>query len=286
MSAHTVVDFRFRVVTPEFDASAAGAHAALWWNNRSTALWRHELEPSAAADRATTTLDECASWMRERGVLGVLPGRGMPGVAIPNDHLHDVCARYPDCFVALAGVDASRRRDAMDEIERCMRLGFVGVHLEPGWLRPPLAADAPALYPLYALCEDLRAIVVIHVGPLGGPGVAHTHPDAVAAVARDFPSMRIVIAHAGFPHVDAAVMCVFKHENVWLGPDPYHEFPGGALYRDWANRSDLVAERLLYGSSLGWPQAPGSLDRFVRLGWRDDVLERVLYRNAAALLGR
>jgi len=285
VSAHAVVDFRFRVVTPEFDASAAGAHRALWWHTRPTPLWRPELEPAPAADRATTTLDECASWMRERGVLGVLPGRGMPGVAIPNDHLHDLCMRYPDCFVALAGIDAARRRTAMDEIERCMGLGFVGVHFETGWLRPPLAADAPTLYPLYALCDDLRAIVVIHVGPLGGPDAAHTRPDAVARVARDFPSLRIVMAHAAYPHVDDAILCVFKHENVWLGPDPYHEHPGGAGYREWANRSDLVADRLLYGSSLGWPQAPDALARFAHLGWRDDVLERVLCRNAAALLG-
>jgi len=41
---------------------------------------------------------------------------------------------------------------------------------------------------------------------------------------------------------------------------------------------------MLYGSSLGWPQAPNALDHFVKLGWRDDVLERLLWRNAAELL--
>jgi hypothetical protein len=42
---------------------------------------------------------------------------------------------------------------------------------------------------------------------------------------------------------------------------------------------------MLYGSSLGWPQAPDALARFERLGWRDDVLTRLLWTNAADLLG-
>ncbi len=285
MSATPVIDFRFRVVTPQFDASAAGARTALSWNTRSTPLWRHEFEPSSTADRATTTIEDCASWMRDRGVLGVLPGRGMPGVAIPNEHLHDLCARFPDCFVALTGIDAANPPNALAEIERCSRLGFVGVHFETGWLNPPLAVDAHELVPLFELCDQLGLLAVIHVGPLGGPDAAHTRPDAVANVARSFPNLRIVIAHAAYPHVDDAIMCVFKHDNVWLGPDPYHDFPGGERYRDWANRSDLVADRLLYGSSHGWPQAPDALARFEQLRWRDDVLERVLYTNAASLLG-
>jgi uncharacterized protein len=164
--------------------------------------------------------------------------------------------------------------------------GFVGVHFETGWCQPPLAADAPSLYPLYALCEDLGAIAVIHVGPLGGPEPVHTSPVAVGRMARDFPKLRIVVAHAGYPHADDAIMAVFKHDNIWLGPDPYHDFPGGERYREWANKSDLVADRMLYGSSHGWPDAPGALERFTRLGWRDDVIERVLYTNAAALLAR
>ena len=282
MNPEAVVDFRFRVPTAAFDASAAGAHGAVWWHTRTTPLWRDDTTPEAAG--RPRTLEACVAWMRERKVRGVLPGRGMPGVAIPNDHLHDLCTEYPDCFVALAGIDASRRRDAMDEIERCVRLGFAGVHFETGWHQPPLVPDAPALFPLYAQCEDLRTLAVMHVGPLGGPEPACTHPAAVGRVARAFPRLRIVIAHGGYPHVDDAILCVLEHPNVWLAPDPYHDFPGGERYREWANRSDLVADRMLYASSHGWPQAPDALARFEQLGWHDDVLRRALYDNAAVLL--
>jgi uncharacterized protein len=284
MTATPIIDFRLRVPTAPFDASLAASHEAVWWHTRTAPLWRDE--PHAEEQARPRTVEACVDWMCEHDILGVLPGRGMPGVAIPNDHLHDLCARHPGRFVGLVGIDAADRRGAMDEIERCRTRGFVGVHFETGWLRPPLAADSALLYPLYALCEDLRLIAVIHAGPLGGPGHEHTHPAGIGRVARDFPGLRIVMSHGGYPHVDDAVMCVFKHPNVWLAPDPYHDFPGGERYVAWANRSPLVAERMLYGSSHGWPHAAGALARFGRLGWRDDVLERVLYTNAAALLGR
>ena len=284
MSAGAIIDFRLRVPTAPFDASLAASHEAVWWHTRTTPLWRDESHPDEPA--RPRTFDACVEWMRDHDVLGVLPGRGMPGVAIPNDHLNALCVEHPGRFVALVGIDASHRRNAMDEIVRCNGFGFVGVHFETGWLRPPLAADSPLLYPLYALCEDLGLLAVIHAGPLGGPGPEHTHPAGIGRVARDFPALRIVMSHGGYPHVDDAIMCVFKHPNVWLAPDPYCDFPGGEGYIAWANRSPLIAERILYGSSHGWPHAPEALARFQQLGWRDDVLERALYTNAAELLAR
>jgi predicted TIM-barrel fold metal-dependent hydrolase len=292
LAPHPVIDVRFRPPTAVFDASAAASHQAVWWHTRSTPLWRAEHAAQPAADDAANvaararTLDACAAWMRERNVRGVLPGRGTPGVVTPNDHLHDLCVTHPGCFVALAGVDPSQRRAAMDEVARCATLGtFAGVHLEPGWLHPPMAVDDARCYPLYAQCEDLELVLVVHIGPLGGPAAEHTHPGAVARVARDFPRLRILVAHAGYPHADDAILVVMKHANVWLAPDPYHDFPGGERYREWANRSDLVADRVCYGSSHGWPDAPEALERFERLGWRDDVLPRVLHDNAAELFG-
>jgi predicted TIM-barrel fold metal-dependent hydrolase len=280
-----VIDFRFRVPTAEFARAGAAAHHCLWWKTRPTALWRAETEPEPVEPFAEASLEHCVQWMRERDVIGVLPGRDMPCTSVPNDHLADLCRTYPDRFVAFAGVDPSRGAAAVAEVERRIAQGFRGMHLEVGWLQPTLHPDDVSIFPLYERCADLGAIAIIHVGPLAGPELSQTRPDAVCRVAREVPRLTIVMAHAAYPHADDAIMAVFKHDNIWLGPDPYHEFPGGERYREWANRSDYVAERMLYGSSLGWPQAPTALDRFAALGWRDEVLERLLWRNAAELLG-
>ena len=280
-----VVDFRYRVPTPEFARSAADSHHCLWWKERPTALWRADNEPAPFEPVATASLANCVAWMRERDVIGVLPGRDMPCTRVPNDHLAELCQSYPDRFIAFAGIDPSLGAPAVAEVERRVAQGFRGMHLEVGWLHPTLHPDHRSIYPLYERCSELGAIAIVHVGPLAGPDLDHTTPDAVCRVARQFPQLRIVMAHAAYPHADAAIMAVLKHDNIWLGPDPYHDFPGGERYREWANRSDYVAERMLYGSSLGWPQAPDALARFERLGWRDEVLTRLLWRNAAELLG-
>ena len=48
MNPEAVVDFRFRVPTAAFDASAAGAHGAVWWHTRTTPLWRDDTNPPAS----------------------------------------------------------------------------------------------------------------------------------------------------------------------------------------------------------------------------------------------
>jgi predicted TIM-barrel fold metal-dependent hydrolase len=274
-----IIDFRFRVPTPEFDRSAHDSHSCLWWKVRPTPFWRHE-----AVDRPGD-LGSCLDWMSERDIIGVLPGRDMPCTSIPNDHLRDLSTAHPGRFVPFAGVDPSRGAAALAEIELRAAQGFKGIHLEVGWLQPTILPDDALIDPVYELCAQLGLIAIVHVGPLGGPDLAHTRPDALCRVARKFAGLRIVMAHAGYPFVDDAIMAVFKHDNLWLGPDPYLDFPGGERYREWANQSDFVAERLLYGSSFGWPHAPDALDRFIKSGWNDGVLDKLLYTNAAELLG-
>lgn len=281
----TVIDFRFRVPTAPFAAAGAASHHCLWWRPTTTRLWREETEPVSATPGKEPTLDDCIEWMEAADVVGVLPGRHLPCASVPNQHLDDLVTAHPRRLIAVAGVDPSDPGH-LAEVERWLDRGFAGVQLEVGWLRPAWLPDDARLDPLYELCAARDRIVVVHVGPIGGPDLDHTRPDALCRAARRHPGLRFVMAHAAYPFVDDAVMAVFKHDNVWLGPDPYLEFPGAERFVQWANRSDLVADRILYGSSLGWPQAPDALARFQRLGWRDDVLERVLHRNAATLLGR
>ena len=136
-----IIDFRFRVPTPEFAKAAAASHHCLWWKTRPTALWRAETEPAPVEPFAEATLDHCVQWMRERDVIGVLPGRDMPCTSVPNDHLADLCRNYPGRFVAFAGVDPTRGEAAVVEVERRVAQGFRGMHLEVGWLQPTLHPD-------------------------------------------------------------------------------------------------------------------------------------------------
>jgi predicted TIM-barrel fold metal-dependent hydrolase len=278
-----VVDFRFRPPTPHFDGAGAAMAAELPWIHAAAPLWRSELEP-APAPGTGPTFDDCLAWMRDRDVIGVLPGRLLTHSRLDNDHLLGLQHAHPGRFLAFPAVDGTDVDRAVDDVERFGAAGAPGMQVECGLHRPALFADDPSLYPFYAACEERRLIAMIHCGPFGGPDIAHSDPAPVCNVARAFPDLRIVMAHAGFPFVQEAVLSVLKRPNIWLAPDVYFDLPGGELYLDWANRSDLIASRLLWGSAMGWPAASGALERFATRGLRDGVMEQILWTNPAELL--
>src|SRR5207245_2653930 len=73
-------------------------------------------------------------------------------------------------------------------------------------------------YPFYAKCVELGILLSIHtsanwtsvaVNDLG-------HPRHLDPVARDFPELRIIMSHGGYPWVLEACLLAWKYENVYL----------------------------------------------------------------------
>src|SRR5438128_11870804 len=81
-----------------------------------------------------------------------------------------------------------------------------------------LPAEDRRYYPLYAKCVELGIPLSIHtsanwtsvaVNDLG-------HPRHLDPVARDFPELRIIMSHGGYPWVLAACLLAWKYDNVYL----------------------------------------------------------------------
>src|SRR5438046_10458686 len=81
-----------------------------------------------------------------------------------------------------------------------------------------LPADDRRYYPFYAKCVELGIPLSIHtsanwtsvaVNDLG-------HPRHLDPVARDFPELRIIMSHGGYPWVLEACLLAWKYENVYL----------------------------------------------------------------------
>ena len=129
-----------------------------------------------------------------------------------NDGLAEYVARKPDHFVALGTVPLIHGGEAASELERCVKLGFVGCLLNPdpyensGTEAPPLGDRY--WYPLYEkLCElDVPA----HIHGTGSrsersPYSVHfINEESIAVfglvnstVFNDFPKLKIVVSHGG-----------------------------------------------------------------------------------------
>ncbi|MBI4503914.1 MAG: amidohydrolase [Chloroflexi bacterium] len=221
--------------------------------------------------------------------VGVIMGRQSSGWLgrVPNDDIATFAVQHPQRFVWLAGVGLLDLERGLEELERTRRLpGCKGISIEPAIEEPPLPADDPRILPLYRRCEELGLVVSITMSALAGGDTSLADPAPVHRVARRFPDLRIVLSHACWPYVHQAIGVAFCCPNVYLSPDQYmnHRYmPGASEYVNAANL--FLADRLVWGSS--YPSRPliESVAAFDHWTFEPGVREKVLYHNAARLLG-
>jgi hypothetical protein len=283
MSAQTqkIIDFRSR---PAFLADFYGAtpgtvayDTARWLNRRTGSLDDQHFH-------ASFTLDGYLSEIRASGITqAVLVGRDTPDLHISNAHIAELTTAHPE-LLGLGSVDSLRlgARATLDAIEQSIKgFGQRAINLEPGFGHPPRHADDRAFFPVYEACQALGVPVCLMSGPTT-PDLDYNDPAAVGRVARAFPDLAIVCYHGFWPRVNEIIGVAFRYPNVHLCPDMYLFAPGSAAYVEAAN--GVLSEQFLFGTSYPFRAMRQTVDDFLRLGWRDGVLERLLYDNAARLL--
>jgi predicted TIM-barrel fold metal-dependent hydrolase len=144
---------------------------------------------------------------------------------ISYERVAEVCARYPDRFSGLAGVDPTRGIQGLKDLDRAVReFGFVGAHLYPHWFG--MEPGHALYYPYYARCCELDIPIMMQVGhnliysrERRLPSVAK--PITLDQVAIDFPDLKLLGIHIGVPWTDEMISMAWKHENVFIGVDAY-----------------------------------------------------------------
>jgi uncharacterized protein len=204
---------------------------------------------------------------------------GPQGPLIPNDAVASFVRRYPNRFVGIASVDLYRPMDAIRELRRCVRqLGFRGLRIVPWlWDLPP---DDRRYYPLYAECVELAVpfcLQVGHTGPLcpSEPGRPIPYLDHVAL---EFPELKIVAGHIGYPWTTEMVSLARKYPNVYIDTSAYKvsRYPHELVeYLRSHGR-----KKVLFGSNHpAWP-AKICLQGLDDLQLDPEARELFLYKNA------
>jgi len=223
--------------------------------------------------------------IRESGIAAaVVIGRDTPSIKNNNDEIHALVSRHPE-LIGVGSVDPERLgRAAVGEAERAVKtLGLRAINLEPGFGSPARAFDDPLLWPVYEALQDWNTPVFLMTGPTT-PDLAFNDPTAIGRVARRFSRLPIVVHHGAWPRVDEIVGVAFRYANVTLVPDMYIFQPGGRLYVEAANGA--LGDQIAFGSSYPFRAMRQSVEDYQQLGFRDDVLEKLFYGNAARLLKR
>jgi predicted TIM-barrel fold metal-dependent hydrolase len=241
------------------------------------------LEPAPSA--RSRSMERLLAEMDAAGVgVGVVQARISDFFgSVSNEDVAAIVRDHPGRFIGVAAVEPSNRRAAIAEIDKWMAAGFKGVNIEPGAYPVPIYPDDRRLYPIYAHCEDSDIPVIIMAGGNAGPDLSFSFPVHVDRVAGDFPGLKIVVSHGGWPWVNEILHVAFRRENIYLSPDMYlHEAPGWEEYLKAAR--GFLAGRLIYASC--YPLAPVReyAEWFQRLPLEPETRERVLWKNAAGLL--
>jgi predicted TIM-barrel fold metal-dependent hydrolase len=179
-------------------------------------------------------------------------------------------------------VDAGRWR-AMGELP----LPYLGLRL-----------DERSLFPYYKVCERTGIPVSFHTG-LDGPDpqramfstfrVELGDPLLLQDVLIEFPRLKIVIFHMGWPFFDHALYMLYAYPNVYLDTGVVNWILGPSLFQRMLREAVETAgsDRILFGSDqMVWPQVIAPATRsIVEADYLSDTdKRRILWDNAAHLV--
>ncbi len=241
-------------------------------------------EPSAAAQQQSMEL-LLKEMDQARIDRGVVVGRlaGTLG-SVPNADVQRIVQEHPQRFIGAASIDPTSRVGACRTVDQALEAGFKLINIEPGSYPVPMYADDRHLYPIYAHCEDRQVPVILMVGGTAGPDLSYSDPIRTDRVLADFPGLKVVVAHGGWPWVTEILHIAFRRPHLYLSPDMYFSrMPGWEQYVTAADT--FLSDRMLYASSFPFCPVKDYKDWFETLPIRPENLAKVMGGNARTLLG-
>lgn len=272
------IDFRFRPNTPKaveglMNSPFFGEMCAFF--NYSERAW-------------SAPLNEIIKQMDEHEIIGVITGRDVEttfGCPCSNMAVVEMMRAYPQKLYGMAGLDPHKGMAAIDELTRMVtEYGMKGASVDPYLARLP--ADHRKFYPIYAKCCELKIPVVISTGPgirVPGAIMEDASPARVDEIARDFPSLTIIMSHGGYPYVQEACIVCHRHPNVYMELSEFETWPFAEGYVQAAN--NLIGDKIIFASAHPFYDSWERVALYQTLGFKPDVLEKILYTNAARILG-
>lgn len=257
--------------------ATAAYDTAKWLNQRVGALEPEHFKRSYTLQGYLQEIDQA-------GIdYAVVVGRETPDLTIADAEVAQLVQQSPK-LIGLGSVDIEARgvESALAAIDHAIHQhGFRAINIEPGFARPARYVDDPIFDPVYQACQQHQVPVCVMSGPTT-PDLDYAHPNAVARLARKYPQLNIICFHGYYPYVNEIVGAAFRYPNLYLVPDMYIFQPGAELYVQAANK--FLADQLLFGTSYPFRPMQQTIADFMQLGFKDEVLEKVFYQNAASLL--
>ena len=284
-----IIDFRVRPPYKSFDNDWYFGDAVL-------AHYEHQGGRKVAESARRRSMDLYLKEQQEAGIVhAVVTGRSGFGsgyeevTEVSNDDIETLITNHLNHsnpsrkFSGVIGVDSTDTERAIDQIDRYITHGHcVGITMECGFTSKPVRYDDRSLYPIYEKCVEAGAFVIFTAGNVYDR-LSHASAEAFDQIAVDFPHLRLVLSHAGWPQLMPTIWVALRHDNVWLLPDFYmFDAPGKDDFVYAINT--MLRDRVMFGSCYPLISFADAIDSALHSGIHEDVLEDYLYGNAAQFL--
>lgn len=275
-----VIDFRVRPPYGEFKK-------AWYFSDDTLSSFRSQTGISSSASALQMDMEALISEMDACNIeLGVVGARTCLGLDYEiNNTLLDLNKRYPRRFIGAAAIDHHNLQHSIEIIQRyCIEGPCKGIAMEPGFDENPIRFDDPQLYPIFEMCQNENLFISYTTG-MGFDRLSRSTPEAVDNIARDFPSLKIIVSHACWPWVTEMAWICLTTENVYMMPDMYiFNHPGSQDYVQCI-KNDLINKKCIFGTAYPLTDMQEALRQTLSWDIPQENLENYLYNNAARILG-
>ena len=202
----------------------------------------------------------------------VMPAAGSDPVST-HDAIAELCRRQPGRIFGMVSMTPLIGRTAYEaEARRCIgELGFKAIKLHP-----QAHAVSPAFQVsdvVFEMASELGVPVMVHTGT----GAPFALPSLLIRRGRQYPELKIILAHAGFAiYSEEAIIAAEVCDNIYLEPT-------------WCIAGDirrmikmLGPERVMFGGDLP-TNLPVELTKYRTLDLTDEEREWCLWRTARDL---
>jgi len=183
--------------------------------------------------------------------------------------------QYPDKLLGFATMHPDYE-GIQKEIELAMEQGLAGVKIHPDFQK--FLIDDEKAFPLYE-CIEGRIPLLVHTGDYR---YEYSKPERMARVMDRFPKLDVIGAHFGGWSIWEDAAKILGGRRIWVDTS-------SSLYsiEPKTARSLIDAygvDRVLFGSDFPMWTPKEELDRFMQIPLTEDEREKILWKNAKALL--
>lgn len=215
-------------------------------------------------------------------------------MSTPNDAIAAYARSRPEKIIGFMSIDPNQP-DAVEELDRGHRtLGLRGIKMSP-------------VYQDYHPCSDRARRIHQRAEQLGLPILTHAAFHSISTtrmewanpllydnVAREFPNLKIILAHIGLPWFTDAMVMVRKHKHVFADVSPAAH--AGWLFQALSQFQEFgVMHKLLFGSDFPVAGVEDVMERLRGVNRAVEgtgvrrieaqAIEEIIHRDSLSLLG-